>query len=133
LLINFELERTNKWYKDPTLAPLASIHYLLLLLLLLLHSSRISILLSKTDIFLFLKKMDSFSDNNNQSGSNEMAQQQQGNAGGQQEDYVDKGLDMAEKKEGVNLDRSTNEKITDTAREGFESITGKDVPDKFSN
>jgi hypothetical protein len=62
---------------------------------------------------------------------------------------------MAEKKEGVNLGRSTNEKITDTAREGFESVTGyvpfcasevvesvltsvfvccrKDVPDKFSN
>jgi len=29
--------------------------------------------------------------------------------------------------------RSTNEKITDGAREQFEKATGKNVPDKFSN
>ncbi|KAI0315434.1 hypothetical protein OF83DRAFT_354975 [Amylostereum chailletii] len=53
--------------------------------------------------------------------------------GGQNEDYGDKGLDAVEHKEGVSLDRSTNERITDGAREGFESETGKDVPSKFSN
>ncbi|PWY87414.1 hypothetical protein BO70DRAFT_193952 [Aspergillus heteromorphus CBS 117.55] len=63
------------------------------------------------------------------------------NAGGaQQEDYVDKGLDSLESKfGGGKVDphsakmRSTNEKITDTAREKFESITGKKVPSKISN
>ncbi|KAE9406916.1 hypothetical protein BT96DRAFT_987174 [Gymnopus androsaceus JB14] len=61
-------------------------------------------------------------------------QQQQGsNAQQQSEDYGDKGLDMLEKKEGMNLSRSTNEKITDTAREGFEKVTGKEVPSKWSN
>ncbi|RAO64901.1 uncharacterized protein BHQ10_000913 [Talaromyces amestolkiae] len=63
-------------------------------------------------------------------------QQQQGNP--QNEDYVDKGLDFAEKKYGQGkIDpakmRSTNEKITDGARNLFEKVTGKDVPSKFSN
>ncbi|KAB2576325.1 hypothetical protein BFW01_g9096 [Lasiodiplodia theobromae] len=59
--------------------------------------------------------------------------------GNQQEDYLDKGLDAAEKKYGgswgqdTEKHRAMNEKITDTAREKFESMTGKDVPDKFSN
>ncbi|KAJ3755984.1 hypothetical protein EV360DRAFT_85380 [Lentinula raphanica] len=62
-------------------------------------------------------------------------QQQQGSVTGQQqsEDYGDKGLDALEKKEGINLSRNTNEKITDTVREGFEKVTGKDVPSKWSN
>lgn len=34
------------------------------------------------------------------------------------------GLDAIEKKEGVPENRGINEKITDTAREGFESATG---------
>jgi len=29
--------------------------------------------------------------------------------------------------------RSTNEKVTDKARDMFEKATGKNVPDKFSN
>jgi len=61
------------------------------------------------------------------------------NAG--KEDYLDKGLDAAEKqfgkKTGHNIDpakaRSTNEKITDKARDMFEKATGKNVPDKVSN
>ncbi|KAJ5730454.1 uncharacterized protein N7483_004962 [Penicillium malachiteum] len=56
------------------------------------------------------------------------------------EDYLDKGLDSLESKfGGGKVDphsskmRETNEKITDTAREKFESLTGKKVPEKFSN
>ncbi|KAJ5917972.1 hypothetical protein N7454_010347 [Penicillium verhagenii] len=60
------------------------------------------------------------------------------NQAGGQEDYVDKALDAGERKfGGGKVDpakmRSTNEKITDTAREKFESATGKKVPEKFSN
>jgi hypothetical protein len=51
------------------------------------------------------------------------------------------GLDAIEKKVGqqsghpidTNKMRSTNEKITDKAREVFEKATGKHVPDKMSN
>ncbi|KAL8691459.1 MAG: hypothetical protein Q9218_003323 [Villophora microphyllina] len=54
--------------------------------------------------------------------------------GGGQEDYLDKGLDSAEKKFGAGgASRETNEKITDKGREMFEKQTGKDIPDKFSN
>ncbi|KAJ3902150.1 hypothetical protein F5879DRAFT_991269 [Lentinula edodes] len=80
--------------------------------------------------------MSSVDDFNTGSGNemNANASQQQNATGQQQsEDYSDKGLDAIEKKEGVNLNRNTNEKITDAAREGFEKITGKDVPSKFSN
>ncbi|KAL8696105.1 MAG: hypothetical protein Q9201_007826, partial [Fulgogasparrea decipioides] len=50
-------------------------------------------------------------------------------AGGGQEDYLDKGLDAAEKRfGGGNVDpakqRETNEKITDKGREMFERSTG---------
>ncbi|KAF2144738.1 uncharacterized protein K452DRAFT_316670 [Aplosporella prunicola CBS 121167] len=57
----------------------------------------------------------------------------------QNEDYLDKGLDAAEKKWGGSMGQDTqkhramNEKITDTARDAFESKTGKHVPEKFSN
>ncbi|KAJ7200159.1 hypothetical protein GGX14DRAFT_660675 [Mycena pura] len=54
-----------------------------------------------------------------------------GNSG--QEDYVDKGLDALERKEGIPDNRATNEKITDGARNLFEKATGRDVPSKFSN
>ncbi|KAF1973559.1 hypothetical protein BU23DRAFT_533190 [Bimuria novae-zelandiae CBS 107.79] len=58
---------------------------------------------------------------------------------GQKEDYLDKGLDAAEKKFGGSMgqdtqkNRGVNEKITDSARGAFEKATGKNVPDKFSN
>ncbi|CAA9965949.1 hypothetical protein CFE70_009341 [Pyrenophora teres f. teres 0-1] len=58
---------------------------------------------------------------------------------GQREDYLDKGLDAAEKKWGgaagqdTEKNRGVNEKITDTARNMFEKATGKDIPDKISN
>ncbi|KAL1800724.1 hypothetical protein ACET3X_001066 [Alternaria dauci] len=57
----------------------------------------------------------------------------------QREDYLDKGLDAAEKKYGgaagqnTEKNRGVNEKITDGARNMFEKATGKDVPDKVSN
>ncbi|KAL1639509.1 hypothetical protein SLS58_007941 [Diplodia intermedia] len=60
-------------------------------------------------------------------------------SGNQNEDYLDKGLDAAEKKYGGSMGEDTqkhramNEKITDGIRDKFESATGKDVPDKFSN
>ncbi|MCJ1485602.1 hypothetical protein MMC06_005777 [Schaereria dolodes] len=66
-----------------------------------------------------------------------MNQAPQGNAGGQ-EDYLDKGVDAAEKKFGggkidPQKERGVNEKVTDQARGMFEKVTGKNVPDKFSN
>ncbi|OAK95142.1 hypothetical protein IQ06DRAFT_352873 [Phaeosphaeriaceae sp. SRC1lsM3a] len=54
-------------------------------------------------------------------------------------DYLDKGLEGAEKKFGGSMGQNTeknrgvNEKITDGARNMFEKATGKDVPDKVSN
>ncbi|OGM47511.1 hypothetical protein ABOM_002656 [Aspergillus bombycis] len=64
-----------------------------------------------------------------------------GGAGGaQNEDYVDKGLDHLETKYGHGkIDphnskvRQTNERITDSVRNKFESATGKHVPSKISN
>ncbi|KAF4216835.1 hypothetical protein CNMCM8980_007332 [Aspergillus fumigatiaffinis] len=81
------------------------------------------------------------------------ANQTQGQPQGQQEDFVDKGtypppwlrthanvagLDALEQRfGGGKIDsakmRSTNEKITDAAREQFEKATGYKVPEKFSN
>ncbi|KAL8673298.1 MAG: hypothetical protein Q9224_007530, partial [Gallowayella concinna] len=45
-------------------------------------------------------------------------------AGGEQKDYVDKGLEAGEKKFGINAGSGTNEKITDQGREMFEKQTG---------
>ncbi|MCJ1365936.1 hypothetical protein MMC16_005061 [Acarospora aff. strigata] len=61
-----------------------------------------------------------------------------GAAGGQKEDYLDKGLDAAEKKFGggkINPEQSRgmNEKVTDGARGMLEKATGKKAPEKFSN
>ncbi|KAF7336214.1 hypothetical protein MVEN_02169200 [Mycena venus] len=49
------------------------------------------------------------------------------------EDYVDKGLDAVEKKEGIPENRGINEKITDGARNEFENLTGDNVSSKISN
>ncbi|KAF2969161.1 hypothetical protein GQX73_g4401 [Xylaria multiplex] len=55
-------------------------------------------------------------------------------AGAQKEDYGDKAASFLNKKyNNDKLDRNQLEKITDGAREGFEKITGKHVPEKFSN
>jgi len=67
-----------------------------------------------------------------------MNTQGQGQAAGGQEDYLDKGVDAAEKKFGQGKvdpakERGMNEKVTDKARGMFEKATGKDIPDKFSN
>ncbi|KAF2011719.1 hypothetical protein BU24DRAFT_466398 [Aaosphaeria arxii CBS 175.79] len=54
-------------------------------------------------------------------------------------DYLDKGLESAEKKFGgawgqnTEKNRGINEKITDGARGLFEKATGKKVPNKVSN
>ncbi|KAE8349595.1 hypothetical protein BDV28DRAFT_151746 [Aspergillus coremiiformis] len=63
-----------------------------------------------------------------------------GASGANKEDYVDKGLDSLETKYShgkLNPHdpkvRQTNERITDSAREKFESVTGKHVPSKISN
>ncbi|KAF2252695.1 hypothetical protein BU26DRAFT_562415 [Trematosphaeria pertusa] len=61
------------------------------------------------------------------------------NASNQNEDYLDKGLDSAEKKFGGSMGQDTqknrgiNEKITDGARGMLEKVTGKKAPEKFSN
>ncbi|OJJ80116.1 uncharacterized protein ASPGLDRAFT_39405 [Aspergillus glaucus CBS 516.65] len=75
-----------------------------------------------------------------QQGGKGQSHQQGGSSSGgssnnNQEDYVDKGLDSVEKKYGADPSklRDTNEKITDTGRQQFESRTGKHVPDKISN
>ncbi|KKY15518.1 hypothetical protein UCRPC4_g06321 [Phaeomoniella chlamydospora] len=65
-------------------------------------------------------------------------QQQSNTAGSGQQDYLDKGVEFAEKKFGggkidPNKSRGINEKVTDAGREYFEKATGKDIPDKFSN
>ncbi|KAJ7914703.1 hypothetical protein B0H13DRAFT_1711932 [Mycena leptocephala] len=49
------------------------------------------------------------------------------------EDYVDKGLDALERKEGIPDNRATNEKITDAARGAYEKVTGGNVSSKISN
>lgn len=64
--------------------------------------------------------------------------QQGSNQSGGQEDYLDKGVDFAEKKFGQGKidpqkERGMNEKVTDGARGMFEKVTGKHIPDKFSN
>ncbi|KAJ5941473.1 hypothetical protein N7516_001641 [Penicillium verrucosum] len=51
----------------------------------------------------------------------------------QNDDYLDKAFAAGAKKSGYNLDRNTQEKITDGAREAYEKATGKSVSDKVSN
>ncbi|KAJ5795147.1 hypothetical protein N7457_001746 [Penicillium paradoxum] len=51
----------------------------------------------------------------------------------QTDDYLDKAFAAGVKKAGYNLDRDTQEKITDGAREAYEKFTGKHISEKFSN
>ncbi|PTB44194.1 uncharacterized protein TrAFT101_002757 [Trichoderma asperellum] len=53
--------------------------------------------------------------------------------GAQKEDYVDKAFGMGTKKAGYNMDRNTQEKITDAGREMYEKVTGSKVNPKISN
>ncbi|KAI1120143.1 hypothetical protein F5Y10DRAFT_258984 [Nemania abortiva] len=56
------------------------------------------------------------------------------NPAGQKDDYGDKGAEYVNKKYlNDKMSRDQLEKVTDSAREGFEKMTGKNVPDKFSN
>ncbi|EDU49359.1 hypothetical protein Ptr902_10137 [Pyrenophora tritici-repentis] len=81
--------------------------------------------------------MNNITGNASTSNDTSMSGVQQGQ--GQREDYLDKGLDAAEKKWGgsagqnTEKNRGVNEKITDSASSMFEKATGKDVPDKVSN
>ncbi|KAJ6558801.1 hypothetical protein DFH09DRAFT_1317063 [Mycena vulgaris] len=77
-----------------------------------------------------LDKGKEFLSNNSGSSANNTTSTQ-GNQGS--EDYVDKGLDAVEKKEGIPDNRATNEKITDGARSEFENVTGDNVSSKISN
>ncbi|KAI1264769.1 hypothetical protein F5Y18DRAFT_78493 [Xylariaceae sp. FL1019] len=53
---------------------------------------------------------------------------------GQTSDYGDKGAEYINKKyNNDSMSKDQLEKITDGAREGFEKISGKDIPDKYSN
>ncbi|KAI0903138.1 hypothetical protein F4824DRAFT_463324 [Ustulina deusta] len=55
-------------------------------------------------------------------------------AAGQKDDYGDKAAGLLNKKYNNNkLSHDKLEKVTDGAREGFEKLTGKRVPEKFSN
>ncbi|KAG7114643.1 hypothetical protein HYQ46_011914 [Verticillium longisporum] len=49
------------------------------------------------------------------------------------QDYADKAFDFASKKSGHNIDRNTQEKITDGGRSAYEKATGSKVSDKISN
>ncbi|KAL2753253.1 hypothetical protein ACRALDRAFT_1065415 [Sodiomyces alcalophilus JCM 7366] len=64
--------------------------------------------------------------------SSQATQGAQGAQGGQQDDYLDKAFGAAAQKSGHNIDRDTQERITDTGRGMFEKGTGKKVPEKFS-
>ncbi|KAJ6534491.1 hypothetical protein DFH09DRAFT_1325382 [Mycena vulgaris] len=75
-----------------------------------------------------LDKGKEFLSSNSGSSGNTSTQGNQGS-----EDYLDKGLDAVEKKEGIPDNRATNEKITDGARSAFESVTGNNVSSKISN
>ncbi|KAK0765092.1 hypothetical protein N5P37_002569 [Trichoderma harzianum] len=56
-------------------------------------------------------------------------------AGGQvqKDDYADKAFSMGAKKSGHNMDRNTQEKITDAGRNMYEKVTGNKVDPKWSN
>ncbi|KAM0525654.1 hypothetical protein ACHAPE_000364 [Trichoderma viride] len=54
-------------------------------------------------------------------------------AGVQKDDYVDKAFGMGSKKAGYNMNRNTQEKITDAGRNMYEKVTGKQVNPKISN
>ncbi|EQK99893.1 hypothetical protein OCS_04393 [Ophiocordyceps sinensis CO18] len=59
-------------------------------------------------------------------GSGEKKDQNaQGGTGTEQkDDYVDKAFGMASKRSGHNIDRNTQEKITDGGRQAYEKATG---------
>ncbi|KAK7024987.1 hypothetical protein R3P38DRAFT_2952133 [Favolaschia claudopus] len=54
-------------------------------------------------------------------------------AGGQKPDFVDKAFSKLETSHGIAPNSGRDERITDTVREKFESMTGKNVPNKISN
>ncbi|ROT38426.1 hypothetical protein SODALDRAFT_332995 [Sodiomyces alkalinus F11] len=74
---------------------------------------------------------------NTMKGGSDSSKQQQSSSqsaqSGQKEDYGDKAFSAASQKTGQNIDRDTQEKMTDTGRDMFEKGTGKNVPEKFSN
>ncbi|KAI0097494.1 hypothetical protein GGR51DRAFT_540848 [Nemania sp. FL0031] len=67
-------------------------------------------------------------------GGNKQQNASNANPAGQKGDYGDKGAEFINKKYlNDKLSRDQLEKVTDSAREGIEKATGKNIPDKFSN
>ncbi|VUC26940.1 unnamed protein product [Clonostachys rosea] len=62
--------------------------------------------------------------------SNQQAQPAQG---GQQDDYVDKAFGSLNNKQGWNIGKEQQEKITDGGRQAYEKVTGSKVNPKISN
>ncbi|PTB69048.1 hypothetical protein BBK36DRAFT_2418 [Trichoderma citrinoviride] len=88
----------------------------------------------------FVKKaMGKSGENQNESSGIQGNQSTHGTApaapqqGGQQDDYVDKAFSMGAKQSGHNIDRNTQEKITDTGRGMYEKASGNQVDPKYSN
>ncbi|KAK5989451.1 hypothetical protein PT974_10970 [Cladobotryum mycophilum] len=81
----------------------------------------------------FIKKAAGGGSTQNQGVQGTQAQNTTTGTGQNQDDYVDKAFGMAAKKSGHNVDRNTQEKITDAGRAAYEKATGKNVPDKVSN
>ncbi|KAI0423500.1 hypothetical protein F5Y09DRAFT_327242 [Xylaria sp. FL1042] len=78
--------------------------------------------------------MDAIKNFANKAQGNSTGQTTNAPAAGQKDDYGDKGAQYLNKRYGDNkLSHGQLEKITDGAREGFEKMTGKHVPEKFSN
>ncbi|KAG6005426.1 hypothetical protein E4U43_000591 [Claviceps pusilla] len=71
----------------------------------------------------FVKKAAAGMKGNSASGGDGKAPAQ-GGSEGEKQDYVDKAFGMAAKKSGHNIDRNTQEKITDAGRSAYEKVTG---------
>ncbi|KAF4981854.1 hypothetical protein FZEAL_2433 [Fusarium zealandicum] len=54
-------------------------------------------------------------------------------SGSQGQDYIDKGFAFASSKAGFNMNKDTQEKVTDGARSAYEKQTGNKVDPKYSN
>ncbi|KAK3186561.1 hypothetical protein K4F52_004601 [Lecanicillium sp. MT-2017a] len=76
------------------------------------------------------KKQDQGGDQQKQDGGS--GDQGQGQSQ-QKDDYVDKAFAFGASKTGQNINRDTQEKITDGGRSAYEKMTGSKVSDKVSN
>ncbi|KAL4784788.1 hypothetical protein BJX76DRAFT_356773 [Aspergillus varians] len=77
--------------------------------------------------------MDNLKNIGNLAGGGKQADQGQTGASGGQADYLDKGLNSAEKKYGGKYYdeekmKGTNKKVTDTVKDKFQEVTGHKLP-----